>query len=421
MFAPHCPSCGRVSRLCHRSPCWPDRRSPARRRAFTLVELLVVIAIIGILIAILLPAVQAARESARMLQCQNNIRQLGLALINYESQQKQFPYASYWKTNGKLEDPRNFPAAPSGGGYAPSYFGNPTNNPNLYENWVIKILPQIEAKSTLLTMRLDQPIAGTSTFIGNMKARAVPISTMLCPSDPYNSKPFMGSQAPGKTDALGDNWARGNYAANASGGYQGSGWPIVGTGTKADPSTGRGGWGDRFCQGVMGANNALGIKQIRDGTSKTILVGEIRAGLTAFDTRGIWAMSGACPSALWAHGFLFDANGPNDAEPNGDDPRTCQEVENALGGQNNVLRLGMSCWNGDNQDVQQGSRSMHLAGVNVCLADGSVRFISDFIQRGTNPPGGATALTPAQVYALLGVWDKLNLSNDGDTIESTQF
>jgi Protein of unknown function (DUF1559) len=66
------------------------------------------------------------------------------------------------------------------------------NNPNLYENWVVKILPQMENKSLLVTMDLTKPISGTSTFKGNMDARKVPLPLMLCPSDPYNSQPFMG-------------------------------------------------------------------------------------------------------------------------------------------------------------------------------------------------------------------------------------
>jgi prepilin-type N-terminal cleavage/methylation domain-containing protein/prepilin-type processing-associated H-X9-DG protein len=389
------------------------QRSAAKRlgyrtaRGFTLVELLVVITIIGILMSLLLPAVQSARESARKVQCSNNIRNLGLALNNYHTSFKIFPPSSVWRSNGKLDLTHI----------------NDSNNSQLFENWVILILPQLENQNLRNQFNLTQPTtSNTSNSDGtsNSAARATALAVMLCPSDTYNQKPFMGSASPSNTGNMGDNWARGNYAANASEGYMAPG----GSGSSGGVGVGGtnpngGGWTNRYYQGVMGANISLRIDDIHDGASNTILVGEIRAGLIPQDTRGVWAMSGGCPSALWADGYITDDNGPNDMEHWGDDPRACTDIEMAVGGSSGsgsageakVVQMGMSCWYGNGPDWQQGSRSMHVGGVNVCFADGSVHFISDFIDKGTNgtPPGN------------LGVWDLLNLSNDRLPIDPSKY
>jgi prepilin-type N-terminal cleavage/methylation domain-containing protein len=369
----------------------PKDVARARRGAFTLVELLVVITIIGILMSLLIPAVQSARESARRLQCANNIRNLGLALSNYHASFKIFPPSSVWKDYT--------PKPPK----LVSVVQPMINDPTLSENWVILILPQLEQQNLRASLDLTHPIAGkapgSNTVLsqptpGNIAARAVSIPIMLCPSDSYNQKPFNGSASPGQTDQMGDNWARGNYAANASGEYM----------------YGGGDWNNRWRRGVMGANVAERIDDIRDGASNTILLGEIRAGLIAEDPRGIWAMSGACPSALWAHGCIFDDNGPNFNGPWGDDTMTCIEVTAKLGGAQKVIQLGMSCA-GEFPNAQQTARSMHSGGVTVCFADASVHFISDFVELGVNG-------TPPQ---CLGVWDKLNLSNDGLSLDASKY
>ena len=358
-------------------------------RGFTLVELLVVITIISILIGLLLPAVQSAREAARSLQCSNNLKQLGLALQNYHTGYRIFPPSSVWKTNGKVDPNRTAQS----------------NDAGLAENWVVLILPQLEQQNLLNSFNLAKPIPDPANAAG----RGTSLQVMLCPSDAFNRKPFMGSASPGKTDKMGDNWARGDYGANASIDYMFSGGPS-GAGS---------GWTNRWSRGIMGANLSLRIDDIHDGASNTILVGELRAGVIPQDTRGVWAMSGACPSALWGHGYISDDNGPNCNQTRADDPRACSDVQQAVGGssgqgsqgEKTLIQMGMSCYEGNDYDVEQTSRSMHASGVNVCLADGSVRFISDFIELGTSgtPP------------ACLGVWDKLNLSNDGQPIDASKF
>ena len=349
------------------------------------------ITIIGILVSLLLPAVQNAREAARRTQCTNNVKQLVLALQNYHTSFGKFPPSSVWKVNGKFD-------------YSQV---EAKNNGNLYEDWVVIILPQLEQQNLRDSFDLTQPIGGNGAPAANKAARATSLSFMLCPSDSYNRTPFSGSGS-GSTNQLGENWARGDYAANAALGFMSFTYH---GGYSAANSTG--GWTSRWVKGVMGANVSLRIDDIKDGSSNTVLVGEIRAGITPFDCRGVWAMSGACPSALSAHGYHGDDNGPNSNSIWADDVLSCSDIYNATGDNSGrtLSKMGMACSNGNWSNWQQTVRSMHSGGGNVGLADGSVRWESDFIETGTDgsPPG------------CLGVWDKIMLSNDGQAVDASKF
>ena len=131
------------------------RRVPTARHAFTLIELLVVIAIIGILIGLLLPAVQKVREAANRLSCQNNLKQLGLALHNFHDANDHFP-------------------APRGTHVAPTYEFTE------FRGWMCEILPYVEQDNLAKKMYTDPWYTG---FFANFNT---PVNNYLCPSDPRN-------------------------------------------------------------------------------------------------------------------------------------------------------------------------------------------------------------------------------------------
>ena len=163
-----------------------------RRRSdggFTLVELLVVIAIIGILVALLLPAVQAAREAARRTQCTSNLKNVALALQNYHDVHKELPPAAWVRPNASRPPNRVL-----------------TDN-RLFWNWAIRILPYLEEQSLMDHLHsISRPPISKDTGTNNSVARGTEIEVMLCPSDTGRGNKFAGTNG---------NWARGNYGYNA--------------------------------------------------------------------------------------------------------------------------------------------------------------------------------------------------------------
>lgn len=371
----------------------------AALRAFTLVELLVVIAIIGILVAMLLPAVQAARESARRSQCINNLKNVGLALHNFHDVNKSFPRLAYTTRPGEHNE--------------------------LGPNWAVMILPYMEEQSLFNQFgsigypdkqRTNRVSDGSSASDpGDWIARGTEVSVMRCPSDGASAGPFTGSVTvrgtPGNAQNNGNgNWARGNYALN---GIQF--WPASYAGKDTYGNV----YHDQWNVGVSHILEGLKMSQITDGTSKTLMVTEIRTGLFAEDRRGVWAM-GMCGSSFLCRHATHGPSGPNICGGADDDLL----MDGTALNQNRDAMRAECMGVGYNQSSGESIvRSLHPGGVNAALADASVRFISDYIESGTHINQGTTGakILSAEAGAaldmttpqLFGAWQRLNVSRDG--------
>jgi prepilin-type N-terminal cleavage/methylation domain-containing protein/prepilin-type processing-associated H-X9-DG protein len=302
---------------------------PARRCSggFTLIELLVVIAIIGVLIALLLPAVQKVRESANNAKCKNNLRQLGIALLNYESNFGIFPDGSYC-----------------------------TGTSACFQDWAITILPYIEQDNLYREFDFHQ-YQTPAGLIENQTPAAIAqlVKTFVCPTDPDAFQAMHPYAGPGQSKFF----MPSNYKAVEG---------VIPTNPYADTYWDR--WdnagslidaGKKTLRGILHVRRqdkgliAETISAITDGLSNTIMVGEYTT-TTGESHRAFWAYS----YWEWTSSAVVPGK-PWTLLPSYDD---CSAQETAHGG------------NSDVSPCKRGWSSLHPGGINFVFGDGAVRLVN---------------------------------------------
>jgi len=230
-----------------------------RRSGFTLVELLVVIAIIGVLVALLLPAVQAAREAARRTQCSNNMKQIGLALHNHHDAKKLFP-------SGFL----HLPGA-TGGTMATD------------TTWVTYILPYMEAQNIFDLADFTLGFGSGDPNHRNAEFSSTQIPGMLCPSNPVGIDPWL-------------TFARGSYVGNNGFGPLTEG-PAADKDERPDER-----------EGMFFLNSKMGFADMTDGSSNTVMVSEV-INVKGTDQRGCMHYP---EGPLYHHNHTPNSNTPDE-------------------------------------------------------------------------------------------------------------
>jgi len=315
-----------------------------------------VIAIIGILIALLLPAVQAVREAARRMQCANNIRQLGVAFHNYNTASGQFPL-----------------------GYGPMVVGYGSMKSQAMGSggaewtWANRLMPLLEQDAVATDITWHENGAGghcyappdspspTGKYYGHILGAQIP--TFQCPTDPGVADRFVSG-------TLG--FGRMSYGGNFGIGVMEA--PLYDGPIPPDPGT--------RIQGVLGHNWGARIADITDGTSHTVLVAELIVGQDPETIRGVHTYDEG-PACMFNYT-------PNDFVP--DLVRWCGPEDDPNQNPAAIAPCYFIGWKSQNM-ILHTSRSLHTGGVNVGLCDASVRFVDETVsvriwQAMSTPSGG---------------------------------
>ena len=366
------------------------RSNATHRAGFTLIELLVVIAIIGVLIALLLPAVQAAREAARRAQCINNLKQIALAASNYHDAHGSYP----------------------GGSYSPN-IKPPTWHFAQNFSCFVRMLPYTEQSPMYNAVNFNNNY-GSYT---NVTIAGVRLSILTCPSDtnntpvPLRSVSSTGGTVPGWNFGVNNNPDQPPDAVypQAFTSYAGNMGTYAVSWQQSFLTSATGAAEYASINGVIYGDSAVRIADITDGTSNTFLFGEhARTNLMTYDP-GFALSDGQWNSGRYYDTLLATWYPPNVGVSGGNAGTTTGIVNSGF--------------------YPETAASQHPGGVNMAFCDGSVRFIKNSVSSwsfdpNTNLPMGV-ALTNF-VYTLVpgstvGVWQKLSTRSGGETISADSY